>query len=141
LTISNFAGEYSTIWVGDGATATLVGCSFIGNNVGIAVLIVKDADIPGVTVVRMEQCTFTSNKAELLSTNTIVYVDDATLDVIRSSGDSSSNSTYVTAPLSAQTADRQGLTSASAWFQSTREVRSSGTCLLHTSRHLIDMQP
>jgi hypothetical protein len=121
------------MWVGDGATATLVGCSFIGNNVGSAVLNVKDTDIPGVTVVRMEQCTFTSNKAELLISNNVVYVDDATLDVIQSSSDSSSTSTYSTAPLSAQPADRRGLTSASAWFQSAREVRSSSTGLLLSS--------
>jgi hypothetical protein len=128
------------MWVGDGATATLAGCSFIGNNVGGEVLNVKDTDIPGVTVVRMEQCTFTNNKAELLSTNVVVYVDDATLAIIRSSGDSSSNSTYITAPLASQPADRQGLTS-SPWFQTAGEVSSPCTRLLHTMRHLIGLQP
>jgi hypothetical protein len=128
------------MWVGDGATATLVDCSFIGNKVNGGVLNVKDTDIPGVTVVRMEQCTFTSNKAELQSTNVVVYVDDATLDVIRSSSDSNSNSTYITAPLSAQPADRRGLTS-SPWFQTAGEVSSSSTRLPHTTRHLIGLQP
>jgi hypothetical protein len=135
LTISNFAGETSAMWVGDGATTTLVGCSFIGNNVGGAVLSVGSLRIEDVTVVRMEQCTFSSNKAELLSTgSSVVYVDDVTLDVIQSSSDSSISSAYITAPLSAQPADRRGLTLMSAWFESARQVCSSSTCLLYTSR-------
>jgi hypothetical protein len=120
------------MWVGDGATATLVGCSFFGNNVGSVILSVGNPGIEGATVVRMEQCTFTSNTAELLSTgDSVLYADEATLDIIQSSGGSNSTYTYRTAPLSAQPAERRGLTVTSAWFKSAREVSSSSTCLLH----------
>jgi hypothetical protein len=133
--ISNFAGGNSSMWVGDGATATLVGCSFIGNSGSSVVLSVRSEETEDVTVVRMEQCTFTSNKAELLSTEkSVVYADDATLDVIQSSSDNIISATLQTAPLSAQPDDRRGLTLKSAWFKSARQVCSSSTCLLYTSR-------
>jgi hypothetical protein len=127
LTVSNFGGNYSALWVGDGATATLVGCSFIGNNVRDAVLNVLTIG----TVVRLQRCTFTGNKAEYLvlvfsASKQAVYVDEATLEVI----ERSDTLGFTSEPLSAAPADRPGLTTLSDWYLFARQVCSSSACLL-----------
>jgi hypothetical protein len=126
------------LFVIDGATATLAGCKFIGNSVHDSVLFVF-ASGTEVTVVRVERCTFTGNEAEdLLSSKQDVYVDEATLNVIKSSDISPETKTE---PLSAAPADRPGLTALSDWYLFARQVCSSSACLLHTSGQAIGMQP
>jgi hypothetical protein len=140
LTVSNFSAFYA-LFVTDGATATLAGCKFIGNSVHDSVLFVF-AFGTYVTVVRLKRCTFTGNAAGNLLTSryqdAYIYVDEATLKVIKSS-DSTADSK--TEPLSAAPADRPGLTALSDWYLFARQVCSSSACLLHTSGQAIGMQP
>jgi hypothetical protein len=87
VTFANFTSDTSVIWVGYGATVTMVGCTFTdnwisGESIYRAIINVNAVDPtkasaqPQDTIVRMENCTFTAgNNAE----NHVVTINDSKL--------------------------------------------------------------
>jgi hypothetical protein len=136
------------MFISEGATVTLVGCSFIDSTItspypfsavlsANAVNLYKSAHTQD-TIVRLEQCTFSGNKADsvLLTYEgnvnfaahfAFIYSDTHTHKVLHVTvdDDGAINRTEAPAkPLSTAPADREGITSTSPWLQSVQQVRS-----------------
>jgi hypothetical protein len=134
--------------IAEGATVTLVGCSFINSTTtspypfsavlsANAVNLYKSAQTQD-TIVRLEQCTFSGNKADSVlvtyegSVNyaahfAFIYSDSITHKVLHVTvdDDGAINRTEAPArPLSTAPADRKGITSSSPWLQTVQQVRS-----------------
>jgi hypothetical protein len=148
MLIAAFAGD-SAMWITEGATVTLVGCSFIDSIIHSplpfsAVLSVcavnveyHDAQLQD-TIVRLEQCTFSGNDADnVLATykgnvnfaaySAIIFSDTITHKVLQVTvdDDDAINRTEAPArPLSTAPAGREGITSTSPWLHSVQQVCS-----------------
>jgi hypothetical protein len=150
LTSSYFGGDQAAMMVTDGATVTLVECSFINNTINStflnsAVLSVNAVDPSQVlaqsqdTIVRLQQCSFTNNVADALIVTTkggdfsdfsaLVY-SDAVFDVVTLYINSVTQN--VTEPLSAAPPGRPGITGTSPWLRSAQQVRFSDASCLST---------
>jgi hypothetical protein len=150
MTSLDFGGDTSVMYASDGATVTLIGCSFIGNTINGTISNSAIFSINAVnletphkqlqdTIVRLEQCSFTDNVAGGLL---VTYMDypftefsaltysDITFDVMAFQGNSWTQS--MTKPLSATPSGRLGISSTSPWLQSAQQVCSSGGSSLCT---------
>jgi hypothetical protein len=135
---------FAAIWVGAGATATFVNCTFADNSIypsdysGMLSVAATDPSspfaLPQDTIVRLQQCTFTANSAEdLLVTyeasggdsehSAHIYSDDASLKVRQISHDRDEQEWAE--PLSAAPVGRQGINSKSTWLLTAQQVRSA----------------
>jgi hypothetical protein len=134
----------AAMWISNGATVTLVECSFIHNKVTNPHYITSVLSVNAVnpsyphaqlqdTVVRMQRCTFSGNSAQRMlmtysgvqpytSHSAFIYSDDASLDVTRVLDDVESVTRGAPEPLSAAPAGRPGINSTSTWLQRVQQV-------------------
>jgi hypothetical protein len=134
------------MWAEIGATVTLFRCTFANNSITgthynsailsvNAVKSVPDAQLQD-TIVRLEQCSFTRNRAlSLLVVNkrdsmydeysAVVYSDDADLEILYVLENGRKKVQGFAQPLEAAPAGRHDITSTSAWLRSAQQVRSS----------------
>jgi hypothetical protein len=139
------------MFIAEGATVTLVGCSFINSTItssypNNAVLSVNAVGFENITaqqqdtIVRLEKCTFSGNNAEYVLLTykgnvnfpthfAYIFSDNVTHNVLHVTVDDeyAINRTEAPArPLSTAPAGREGITSSSPWLQSVQQVRCCG---------------
>jgi hypothetical protein len=144
LTVADFDDD-EPLSVAEGATVTLVRCSFTRNSeqtefpyahAAIGAYELSAEATRGLIVIFLQQCTFKDNHAfydvlkysEFVSADedfAVIYSDDAALKVLQASLGGEHYTTISPEPLSAVPADRLRINCSSAWLQMAQQVCSS----------------
>jgi hypothetical protein len=136
LTLSNFTGAQPSMWIVWGATANLVRCTFANNQYALSVGAVNPRIASAQaknTLVRLQQCTFEDNYAELpIQTiegtepypefSALLFSDSASVGVLQVSENGSKIEPVSTKPLSDAPIKRPGINGTSSWLQRARQV-------------------